>query len=71
MQPPFLASTLCHDQLLLMKSSQDLRNADNMTNDSNYKFVCYMDLAMDPVPVEESAMDDFAVCLLMLLGYVP
>jgi hypothetical protein len=42
-----------------------------MTNDSNYKFVHYMDLAMDPVPAEESAVDDFAVCLLTLLGYVP
>jgi hypothetical protein len=46
-------------------------NADNMTNDSHYKFVRYMDLAMDPVPAEESAVDDFAVCLLTLLGYVP
>ena len=46
-------------------------NADDMTNDSNYKFVRYMDLAMDPVPAEESAVDDFAVCLLTLLGYVP
>jgi len=36
-------------------------DADDMTNDSNYKFVRYMDLAMDPVPAEESAVDDFAV----------
>jgi hypothetical protein len=33
--------------------------------------VRYMDLAMDPVPAEESAVVDFAVCLLTLLGYVP
>jgi hypothetical protein len=46
-------------------------NADDTTNDSNYKFVRYMDLAMDPVPAEESAVDDFAVCLPTLLGYVP
>jgi hypothetical protein len=46
-------------------------NADDTTNDSNYKFVRYMDLAMDPVPAEEFAVDDFAVCLPTLLGYVP
>jgi len=46
-------------------------NADDMTNNLNYKFVPYMDLVMDPVPAEESAVADFAVCLLMLLGYVP
>ena len=46
-------------------------NADDMTNDSNYKFVRYMDLAMDLVPAEESAVDDFAVYLLTMLGYVP
>jgi hypothetical protein len=45
--------------------------ADDITNDSNYKFVRYMDLAVDPVPAEEFAVDDFAVCLLTLLGYVP
>lgn len=46
-------------------------NADDMTNDSNYKFVRYMDLAMDPAPGDESAVVDFAVYLLTLLGYVP
>jgi hypothetical protein len=46
-------------------------NADDMTNDSHYKFVRSMDLAMDPVLDEESAVVDFAVCLLTLLGYVP
>jgi hypothetical protein len=42
-----------------------------MTNELNYKFVRYMDLAMSPVPAEESAVVDFVVCLLTLLGYVP
>jgi hypothetical protein len=42
-----------------------------MTNDSNYRFVRYMDLAMDPVPTEESAVNDFAVHLLTMLGYAP
>ena len=46
-------------------------NADDMTNDSNYKFMNYMDLAMNPVPMEESAVVDFAVCLLSLLDYAP
>ena len=46
-------------------------DADDMTNDSNYRFVRYMDLAMDPVPTEESAVDDFAVHLLTMLGYAP
>ena len=42
-----------------------------MINDLNYNFVRYMVLAMDAVPTEESAVDDFAVHLLTLLGYVP
>jgi hypothetical protein len=46
-------------------------NADDMTNDSNYKSVRYIHLTMDPVPAEESAVDNFAVCLPTLLGYVP
>jgi hypothetical protein len=45
--------------------------ADDMENDYNYKLLRYMDLAMDPVPAAESAVDDFAVHLLTLLGYVP
>ena len=40
-----------------------------MTSDSNYKFVRYMDLAMNPAG--ESALDNFAVRLLTLLGYAP
>ena len=34
-------------------------NADDMTSDSNYKFVRYMDLAMNPA--EKSAVNNFAV----------
>ena len=46
-------------------------SADEMVNDVNYKLLRYMDLAMDPVPAGESAVVDFAVHLLTLLGYVP
>lgn len=42
-----------------------------MINDANYKLLRYMDLAMNPVPKEESSVVDFAVHLLTLLGYVP
>ena len=45
--------------------------ADDMTLDANYKLLRYMDLAMNPVPTQESAVNDFAVHLLTLLGYVP
>ncbi|KAJ3879562.1 hypothetical protein F5051DRAFT_451463 [Lentinula edodes] len=46
-------------------------DADDMILDDNYKLLRYMDLAMNPVPTEESAVDDFAVHLLKLLGYLP
>jgi hypothetical protein len=46
-------------------------DADDMQDDSNYKLLRYMDLAMDSVPTQESAVDDFAVHLLTVLGYVP
>ncbi|KAJ2916085.1 hypothetical protein MD484_g4318, partial [Candolleomyces efflorescens] len=46
-------------------------HADDMQDDSNYKLLRYMDLAMDPVPTEESAVNDFAVHLLKVLGYAP
>src|SRR5258707_9053036 len=46
-------------------------NVDDMDADSNHKLIRYMDLAMDPVPTEESAIDDFAIQLLTVLGYVP
>jgi hypothetical protein len=39
-----------------------------MEDDTSYKFLRYMDLAMDPVPAEEFAVDDFAVRLLTMLG---
>ena len=42
-----------------------------MEDDTSYKLLRYMDLAMDPVPAEEFAVDDFAVRLLTMLGYVP
>ncbi|KAF8817284.1 hypothetical protein BYT27DRAFT_7227904 [Phlegmacium glaucopus] len=45
--------------------------AEDMVNDANYKLLRYMDLATNPVPAEESAVDDFAVHLLTLLDYVP
>lgn len=45
--------------------------ADEMVDDANYKVLRYMDLAMNRVPESESAVDDFAVHLLSLLGYVP
>jgi len=44
--------------------------AEDMVDDANYKLLRYMDLAMHP-PEGESAVDDFAVHLLTLLGYAP
>lgn len=41
---------------------------DDMVNAANYKLLCYTDLAIDLVPAEESAVADFAVHLLALLG---
>ncbi|KAK0220233.1 hypothetical protein IW262DRAFT_1010740 [Armillaria fumosa] len=46
-------------------------DATNMIHDNNHKLLRYMDLAMDPVPDQESAVVDFAVHLLSLLGFVP
>jgi len=40
-----------------------------MIDDSCFRVVKYMDLAMDPVPGEESAVDDFAMELLKAAGY--
>jgi hypothetical protein len=40
-----------------------------MVDDESYHVVRYMDLAMDPVPGEESAVDDFAMQLLRVMGY--
>jgi len=43
--------------------------ADEMVDDDSYQVVRYMDLAMDPVPGEESAVDDFAMQLLRMMDY--
>jgi len=43
--------------------------ADEMENEDSYQVVRYMDLAMDPIPGEESAVDDFAMHLLRTMGY--
>ncbi|KAF8529588.1 hypothetical protein BU17DRAFT_36464 [Hysterangium stoloniferum] len=43
--------------------------ADEMADEESYQVVRYMDLAMDPVPGEESAVDDFAMQLLRIMGY--
>ena len=43
--------------------------ADEMVDDESYQVVRYMDLAMEPVPGEESAVDDFAMQLLRVMGY--
>jgi hypothetical protein len=45
--------------------------AEDMGNEADYKLLRYMKLAMDATPAEESAVDNFAVHLLTLLGYVP
>lgn len=43
--------------------------ADEMADEESYQVVRYMDLAMDPVPGEESAVDDFAMQLLRVMRY--
>jgi len=43
--------------------------ADEMADDESYRVVRYMDLAMDPVPGEESAVNDFTMELLHVMGY--
>jgi hypothetical protein len=43
--------------------------ADKMVDDESYQVVRYMDLAMEPVPGEESAVDNFAMQLLRVMGY--
>ncbi|KAF8827156.1 hypothetical protein HHX47_DHR5001063 [Lentinula edodes] len=45
-------------------------DVDDMILNDNYKFLHCMVLAMNPVPTEESAVDDLAVHLLKLLGYL-
>lgn len=43
--------------------------AEDMADERNYTLLRYMDLAMNPVPAQESAVDDFAIELLKTLGY--
>jgi len=43
--------------------------ADEMADEESYQVVRYMDLAMDPVPGEESAVHDFVMQLLRVMGY--
>jgi hypothetical protein len=40
-----------------------------MATEESYQFVRYMDLAMNPVPGEESVVDDFVMQLLRVMGY--
>ena len=44
-------------------------SATDMIDDSCFRVVKYMDLSMDPVPGEESAVSDFAMELLKAIGY--
>ncbi|PPQ92307.1 hypothetical protein CVT25_008598 [Psilocybe cyanescens] len=46
-------------------------HADDMQDNSNYKLLRYMDLAIHPAAEQESAVDNFAVHLLAMLGYLP
>jgi hypothetical protein len=40
-----------------------------MADDESYRVVRYVDLTIDPVPGEESAVHDFAMQLLRVIGY--
>ncbi|KIM71985.1 hypothetical protein PILCRDRAFT_830035 [Piloderma croceum F 1598] len=42
---------------------------DKMVDNNSYQVVRYTDLTMDPVPGEESAVDDFTMQLLHMMGY--
>ena len=42
-----------------------------MVNERNHKLLHYIDLTTNSAPTEESAVKDFAVHLLTVLGYVP
>jgi hypothetical protein len=52
-----------HPQLLTHPTT------DGITDRDAYRVLEYMDLAMTLVPNEESAVDDFAMHLLLALGY--
>jgi hypothetical protein len=43
--------------------------ADEMTDEASYRVVQYIDLAMDQIPDEESAVNDFVMQLLGVMGY--
>src|SRR6266702_724987 len=43
--------------------------ADEMADEESYQVVRYMDLAMSLIPGEESAVDDFTMQLLRVMGY--
>ena len=60
---PDLPAPAVNPQLLTTLSAAD------MIDDSCFRVVKYMDLAMGPVPGEESAVDDFAMELLKAAGY--
>jgi hypothetical protein len=47
-----------------------IQDAEDMVSDRNAELVNLLDLAVKPTPAEESAVDDFAVALFTLLGYV-
>ncbi|KAI6019048.1 hypothetical protein PISMIDRAFT_110908 [Pisolithus microcarpus 441] len=60
------------DILPLPNHHHDLINnltADEMENEDSYRVVHYMDLATNRVPDEESAVDDFVMQLLHMMGY--
>ena len=44
--------------------------ADEMSDDESYQVIRYIDLVMDPVPGEKSAVDNFAIQLLRVMGYL-
>ncbi|KAH7876386.1 uncharacterized protein C8R40DRAFT_1169507 [Lentinula edodes] len=67
------ATFFCVDPLPQPAVAQEVLttlDVDDMILNDNYKFLHCMVLAMNPVPTEESAVDDLAVHLLKLLGYL-
>jgi hypothetical protein len=62
---PELPQPVVHPELLTTHSVTDTIMAD----DESFHVLKYMDLAMNIVPGEESAVDDFAMQLLRAIGY--
>lgn len=56
-------------QLALNQKLLTNLGAEEMVDEEDYKLVRYMDLAMNPIPGEESAVTDFAMRLLRAIGY--